>query len=316
MVNLSTILSVINDFSKKHGYPFPVPEKEIYSWAEKFSLPRKGEVILYTGGLYQLVPYIEPLVELLEKRSSLLKLGKVTLALSSLAKTVLRPREDLRKFSRSVLENIVKLLISSNINIAFLYEKELYNGALLYDFGLDETFSEHINKVYKVLKESGAKKVITVDPHSTNILRSIAPKYVENYDLEVKSYLEVLAERLDEGVLRPKRSINERLVIHDPCLYARFENIIEEPRRLLEEAGYTVLEPPNSRRLTYCCGGLLESVAPGLAKGVASARISELKSVSSNIVTLCPICFANLRRVAPKDVKIGDISEYLARAYL
>jgi len=316
LVNLSTILSVINDFSKKHGYPFPVPEKEIYSWAEKFSLPRKGEVILYTGGLYQLIPYIEPLVELLEKRSSLLKLGKVTLAFSSLAKTVLRPREDLKKFSISVLENIVKLLMSSNVSVAFLYEKELYNGALLYDFGLDDTFSEHINRVYKVLKESGAKKVITIDPHSTNILRSIAPKYVENYNLEVKSYLEVLAEKLDDGILRPKRSINEKLVIHDPCLYARFENIIEEPRKLLEKAGYMILEPPNSRRLTYCCGGLLESIAPELAKGIALARISELRNVSKNVVTLCPICFANLRRVAPQDIEIKDISEYLARAYL
>ncbi len=316
MTNLTAVLSMINDFSKKYGYPFPVKKEELYSWAEDLSLPKKGETILYTGGLYQLIPYIEPLVDFLDKRSSLLKLGKVGVMASSFAKMILKPKEDLKKVSEGVLKNIAKLLLNVNKKIAFLYKKELYNGALLYDFGLDNTFAEHIQKVYRILKESGAKEVITVDPHSTNILRSIAPRYIEKYDIEVKSYIEVLNEKLENGVLKPKRLVSERIVIHDPCLYARFEGIIEQPRKLLEKAGYHVLEPPNSRKLTYCCGGLLESIVPELAREIALTRISELKELSKNVVTLCPICFINLRRVAPPDVKIDDISVYLAKAYL
>ncbi len=37
--------------------------------------------------------------------------------------------------------------------------------------------------------------MITIDPHTTNMLRSVYPKLLPGYDVEIKTYLEVLAER-------------------------------------------------------------------------------------------------------------------------
>ena len=54
----------------------------------------------------------------------------------------------------------------------------------------------------------------------------------------VRSYLEVLAEHLPPAAA-PHRG---EVVVHDSCVYARAENVIEAPRQLLA-AGLTVSEP-------------------------------------------------------------------------
>jgi len=86
-------------------------------------------------------------------------------------------------------------------------------------------------------------------------MRSVAPKYVDGYDLDVETYLEFLERR---GVAL-KSSVGEA-VIHDPCFYARFEGVIEEPRSLAARSGLRLLEPPRARRMTYCCGGPVEGI--------------------------------------------------------
>ena len=45
-----------------------------------------------------------------------------------------------------------------------------------------------------MFKKNGVEKIITVDPHTTHTLRTVFPEFVKGFDIEVKSYLEVLAE--------------------------------------------------------------------------------------------------------------------------
>jgi Fe-S oxidoreductase len=44
--------------------------------------------------------------------------------------------------------------------------------------------------------------------------------------------------------------------------------------------------------------------------------MKELQNVDRNIVVACPICYANLSRVAQKDVDVKDLSHYLALSLL
>src|ERR1019366_7846957 len=79
-----------------------------------------------------------------------------------------------------------------------------------------------------ILRKHGVREVITVDPHTTTMLRTVYPKLVDGYDVHVRSYLEVLAERgLPVGV-----PLSGTVAIHDSCVYARYEGIVDEPRRL------------------------------------------------------------------------------------
>ncbi|NOZ30483.1 MAG: (Fe-S)-binding protein [Crenarchaeota archaeon] len=307
MLEVREILLMMAEETRKRGLPLPVPRDALTSWAEGLGLARSGDVLLYTGALYQLTPYINAFVDYLErlegsKASGFLLKAARRLKLTGLASAIAKPRKEEVEYSQRVLRAIVSLLKRAGVEVAYNPDVDGYSGVLLYDLGLDDVFKEHAVKVYRALKDAGPSTVITVDPHTTHVLRNVYPKYIDGFDLTVKSYLEVLAEKglkLEE--------IGGEWVIHDPCLYARSLGIIDQPRTLLRNAGIRVLEPKRSGKMTYCCGGPLESIAPRLSKKIASRRIQELSAVSKNILTLCPICYANLSRVS-NDETVRDIA--------
>lgn len=68
------------------------------------------------------------------------------------------------------------------------------------------------------------RTVITIDPQTTNILRSVYLGLVPGYDVEVRSYLEVLADRSAAGSARLARDV----VLHDSCVFARYEGAVED----------------------------------------------------------------------------------------
>ncbi len=307
MLEVREILLMMAEETRRRGLPLPVPREALTSWAEGLGLAKSGEVLLYTGALYQLTPYINAFVDYLErlegsKASGFLLKAARRLKLTGLASAIAKPRVEDVEYSRRVLRAIVSLLRRAGVEVAYNPDVDGYSGVLLYDLGLDDVFKEHALKVYRALKDAGPSTIITVDPHTTHVLRNIYPKYIDGFDLTVKSYLEVLAEK----GLRPD-NIGGEWVIHDPCLYARPLGIIDQPRKLLRNAGIRILEPKRSGKMTYCCGGPLESIAPRLSKKIATRRIRELSTVSKNIVTLCPICYANLSRVS-RDEKVRDIA--------
>lgn len=165
--------------------------------------------------------------------------------------------------------------------------------------------------IYGLFKDNGVKHIITVDPHTTNILRTIYPHFIKGFDLQVKSYLEVLVEQKNLLFSKP---FGGEITIHDSCIYARHENTVEQPRQLLKQCGVNIQETELSGKLTYCCGGPLESLFPGKSTELAAKRIAQLSDCAQQIATLCSICLANLKRVAPQGIAIRDISEYLIEA--
>ncbi len=321
MVEVDQIVKMIAENARKTGMPVPVPREAVYEWAKPLNIPPRGDVYLYTGALYQLVPYINSLVKQLEQLSRsraagvALRLARAAARIVDLTRLVLKPSSEDIEFPRKVLSSIASLLREAGISYAYLYKDDAYSGVLLHDIGLEDLFAEHAKRVYARLRERGARRIITVDPHTTYALAQLYPEYVDGFDMEVVNYLELLAEALDSGRLKPRRNVGEKVTIHDPCLYARVLNIVEQPRRLLKAAGIELVEPRRSGRMTYCCGGPVEAFSPHLARRIAETRVRELKEAAERIVTLCPICYANLVRVAGRET-VTDIAVVLAKAFL
>lgn len=310
---IKDILDIIKETTEKRGSPIPLPTDVITGWAKDLDIPKGGDTVLYTGQLYQMVPYINRYVHQLEKVSATaLKLAKVAGKFLDLSMFIEKPSQEEIERQHTIIRNIAKLLLKFGVKFGYLYEDDMYSGVLLYDLGLNDTFIKHARKVYDQFKKYGVKSIITIDPHTTNILRKVYPKYIENFDLNVKNYIEILAEKEFNNV----KNINKNVVIHDSCIYARNENIIKQPRTLLSKIGATVLEPSRNKTLTFCCGGPIEMLFPELSHKVAETRMKELQAINKNIVVACPICYANLSRVAQKDVEIEDLSHYLALGLL
>jgi len=210
-----------------------------------------------------------------------------------------------------ILRDVAVLLRDAGVDFGYLYEDDLYSGALAHDLGLDEIVAGHARRVAAALRRNGVENVITVDPHTTNMLREVYPRVVEGFDIGVRSYLEVLAE------LRPavRTTLAGELAIHDSCVYARYENVVEEPRALLARAGLSIREPEHSGRRTWCCGGPVEALYPEKAVANAGVRVAELRRAAPAGVTMCPLCLVNLRRAAGDSMPFTDISHHLLQAY-
>jgi hypothetical protein len=79
------------------------------------------------------------------------------------------------------------------------------------------------------------------------MLRTVYPTLLDEYDVPVRSYLDVLADDESPATAKPAGTI----ALHDSCVYARREGVVEEPRKLLAGAGLEVLEPRSTGRLTW-----------------------------------------------------------------
>ena len=307
------VIGILSDNLALRGSVLPIPARRATRWARDLGLPRGGRTVLYTGSMYQLVPYIERLVRLE------VRFGDTPLArLSGLARRAnrfvnaialaARPSSAERRQYDKVPTDVARLLLAAGVELGYLYDDDLYTGALTYDLGADEVVAAHAHRIAEIFRTYGVEEVITIDPHTTTMLRSVFPTLLEDFTVSVRTYLEVLATR----GLPTRPPVAGKLVIHDSCLFARKENVVDQPRQLLEQAGFTVEEPEHSRALTWCCGGPAEALFPAKAAEVASGRVAQLREVSSDCVTMCPICLVNLSKAAEGTLRVRDISQYLS----
>jgi Fe-S oxidoreductase len=310
------VLGILVDNLRTRRNVFPLSRRKATRWSRGLDLPVGGEVVLYTGLMYQLVPYIEALVARMERLedSRLTRwfgLGRRINRTTNLARYLAFASRARRRAADASLRDVARLLRRAGVAFGYLYGDELYAGALVHDQGADKVFRAHAAAVRDLLAEHGVKTVITVDPHTTHMLRSVYPEVVDGFAVGVKTYLEVLAE----SDLPPARTLASELVVHDSCVYARHEGLVREPRALLERAGVVVREPADSGEYTRCCGGPIESLFPSAARKVAAERIEQLAEAGKHAVTMCPICHVNLERSAGDRISVRDISAVLAAAY-
>jgi len=312
------VIGIMMDNLRKRKSVFPISHRKAVKWAKNLEIPTGGETVLYTGSMYQLLPYMIAAVNRMGKMEDsflgkFVGMGRFFNKMFNVSAIMFRPKRADHKRFRRIIRNIARLLMQAGVEFGYLYKKELYAGALAFDMGVDETFVAHAQRVYDMLKEQGVRSLITVDPHTTNVLRSVYPTIIDGFDIEVKSYLEVLAAN---DTLRPINKVEGDVTIHDSCVYARYENVIEEPRQLLRRAGYTVKEPKDNRNLTHCCGGPIESLFPSLAHQIGGKRVQQLKDAKGqSVATMCPICMATLQQTANGDLEIDDIASLLAKAF-
>ena len=311
------VIGILADNLRLRRSVLPISGRSATRWARGLNLPRGGETVVYTGLMYQLIPYIEGLVKA-EKSlgdswlSNLTGMARGINKVINVSTFMVWPSAKMKALFDQVPINVARLLEQAGVDLGYLYKDDLYSGALAHDLGLDEVVAEHARRVYAAFKKHGVKTVITIDPHTTNMLRSVYPKLIPGYDINVKNYLEVLAEK---GLV-PKQALGGEVVIHDPCVFARYEGIVDVPRTLLAATGLTLLEPEKSGRMTWCCGGPAESLYPAKALANAKKRVEQLKAAGNEVITMCPMCYVNLNDAAAGSVTVSDISQYLRRAFV
>ena len=298
-------------------------------WAQNLNLPSRADTVFFAGCGYQYSAQLEVLMSLsrgidksvigselpmrfarFQKKLGLNLPAIYSNVLSRGGETEVKP-----------LEAAVKVLRNLDIQPGYMAKNEPCCGAALYQSGLHSSFAENARKAYRTLKDAGVKQVVGIVPYCTHALQKLFPLFIDDYDLEVKHFLEIVAEKISSLKLRYPRPV--RVTYHDPCQLVRYMNLVEEPRRILRSIeDITLVETDwTCGEMSTCCGGGggFETVFPELSQVLAVNRVTELLETRPDIiVTHCPGCIMQLkdglREMKVEGVEVLDLSEVVADA--
>lgn len=306
MYNPKDIIDLIADNVIKTRNPFGIPKWMMNRWWKKADVKHQGDTLLFTGLMYQFVPYIEKSTSYLEQFEGTFWADYIRFAkyapklLSGLGLAFITSRKEKKRFS-AILQSIATILIRSNVDYYYNSDLDDYSGILLYDLGDQESFVSHAKFVAAKLKNAGVKKLITVDPHTTYALKVLYPKYTgEHFD--VKAYFELVNFSSQNG--------NGQVTLHDPCFYGRYLELSDVPEKVLANLGVECVPIRNSGQFTNCCGGPAESISPKLSREVRDRRLEELQTTGAPIVAMCPICLGHLEK---SGADVEDLSTVIAK---
>ena len=189
----------------------------------------------------------------------------------------------------------------SDLGIDFKIINELNCcGSPLLNAGYKNDFEDIKKKNLKILKKHSINKIITNCPHCYNVF---------------KKYYGIRVEHITQTIENNKHKItaenNQEITYHDPCLLAIKNKIVREPRKILKQTGFKLIEPFRSKEETFCCGagGGVKQNSPKIASKIARERLKQLKT--KRIVVSCPYCYVHLKENADNKKKIIEISETL-----
>jgi Fe-S oxidoreductase len=171
----------------------------------------------------------------------------------------------------------------------------------------------------EAIKASGARRIITADPHAYNALKS---DYKDVPPVEHISQVIARAVKAGHIELNPAEGSNDVYTYHDPCYLGRHNGIYDAPRNVLDAVpGLKRVEMSRSRDRSFCCGGgglaLFYHAEEDQRMGVTRVRMAA-DAGANVIVTACPFCMVNIEdgiKVAGMEGKMTaiDLAELVER---
>jgi Fe-S oxidoreductase len=193
--------------------------------------------------------------------------------------------ERLQESSRA----LAGILHEAGVDFGLLYDAEHNAGNDVRRAGEEGLFEMLAGHNVEALGEAHFEHVFTTDPHTLNTLKNEYPVLGASYD--VSHHTEVLAHLLESGAIAV-RPLGYKVTYHDPCYLARYNGIIDAPRRILHALGCELVEMPRNGADTFCCGaggGRIWMDDSYLEKRPAELRIAEALELDvTRFVVACP----------------------------
>jgi Fe-S oxidoreductase len=220
---------------------------------------------------------------------------------------------------QSIGRATAKILDRVGVDFGILGAEEKDSGHDVRRFGEEMLFISLREHNMEMIKASGARRIVTSDPHAYNALKN-------DYDgiPPVEHISELIAREINSGKLKLRSVGSETDVYtyHDPCYLGRHNNIYDAPRVVLDAiSGIRRVEMSRSRDRSFCCGGggLMQFYEPKENERMGVSRVRMAAESGANvIVTACPFCMVNMEdaiKVAGMEGKMSaiDLTELVER---
>jgi Fe-S oxidoreductase/nitrate reductase gamma subunit len=223
--------------------------------------------------------------------------------------------------NKKVARALVKLLQAAGVDFAILGNEERCTGEPARRLGHEYLYQTLAQGNIETLKRYRFQTIVTACPHCFNTIRNEYPDFDGHF--KVIHHSQLLDALVRSGRLRPARGQSARITYHDACNLGRYNDVYEEPRRVLASATRgDLVEMRLSRAKGFCCGGGGGRVWMEENEGrrVNQLRVEQAMEVNPDILaSACPFCLTMFedgvkgKEVADR-IKTRDIAEVLAES--
>ena len=222
---------------------------------------------------------------------------------------------------KRVARAMANILKKAKIDFGILGPQESCCGESVRKAGNESLFQSLAQSNINIFAENGVTKIVVTSPHCYNAFKNEYPPLGGNF--EVIHYTQYLAGLIREGRLRLTKGLDKKVTYHDPCYLGRHNNIYDEPREVLRSIpGLELVEMPDSRESSLCCGGGGGRIWMETKKGerFSDLRLDQAIETGANILAAsCPYCLLNFEdSVLTGDkggiIQVKDISDLVQEA--
>jgi Fe-S oxidoreductase len=218
--------------------------------------------------------------------------------------------------ARKTAESTAKLLNKAGVDFAILGPREACTGDPARRMGNEYVFQAFAEQNVATLNEAGVTKIVANCPHCFNTLANEYPDFGGRY--EVIHHSELLAQLVRDGRLEPARDDSLKVTYHDSCYLARHNDVLAEPRTLVEAVGAPV-EMKRSGKETFCCGaGGAHMWMEERGALINSERVREATETGADTLAVaCPYCTVMLddgMQSSGGELRVVDVATLLAEA--
>jgi Fe-S oxidoreductase len=204
----------------------------------------------------------------------------------------------------AIAQATVKILNHLGIQPQVLADERCCGHDQLWE-GDQETFRTLAALNLEKFKASGAKRVVTACPECARTLKVDYAHFVGDHNLEVVHITELLAESelpTHDGVEPP----GNRVTYQDPCNLGRHLGIYHQPRQVLADLGFELIEMDRTKNSSLCCGTSCWRACGQVSKAIQVERLKEARATGADqLVTACIKCQIHFK-CAQNDPIQGD----------
>lgn len=212
-----------------------------------------------------------------------------------------------------------ELLNIAGVDFAILGTEEYCNGDVARRTGNEYLADMLIKMNIDTLKKYNVQKILTICPHCYNTLKNDYPSF--GGEFEVFHHSEFLYNLIEQGKLKIENSNfkNKRIVYHDSCYLGRYNNIYNEPRKIINSIPEAnLIETRRNKDKGFCCGagGGQMFMEETVGKRVNIERTEELIEKYPDIIALnCPFCMTmisdGLKTKDIEQIQVKDVAEII-----
>jgi len=221
--------------------------------------------------------------------------------------------------NKKVARAFVKILQVAGVDFAILGNEEKCTGEPARRLGHEYLYQTLAQGNIETLKRYRFQTIVTACPHCFNTIRNEYPDFDGRF--RVIHHSQLLDGLVRSGRLAVSQEGSERITYHDACNLGRYNDVYDEPRRVLASTTREELaEMRLNRARGFCCGGGGGRVWMEELEGrrVNQLRVEQAMEVNPDILaSACPFCLTMFEDgVKAKEVtgriKTRDIAEVLA----